>query len=317
MGTPEITTNPNQTTGVEDSKIEFAIKIDFEKGAGNPSRAFRAMSDLIDAFQETDKVLVKSIDNQIDPVILLEDVTGSSIKAWLRQSIESIDDEGLKKGEYKIIIGKYLIKAKYLIVDFLHEKSNIRGLQEVQQLEGDLFRLAEETNVRALPFYSPVSRKQLLGNIEKINSALGPLNETDKAILSIPDREDVNFNLSLNISPETIEELLTARILPTRGPMILLIKKPDFLGQSQWEFKWSGRTFPAKILDAPWLENYHNGKFTLVPGDAIQADVLTEVSYGYNNEVIATHYSVLTVDEIIHQEESNQANLFSNIDEDE
>ena len=93
---------------------EFCIKIDFEKGVGSPSRVFRAMSDLIETMQAIDVSLVQSIDAKIEPILLLEDVETGSVKAWLRQVINSVDDDSLKKGDWKGVVGNYLLKGKYI-----------------------------------------------------------------------------------------------------------------------------------------------------------------------------------------------------------
>ncbi len=59
---------------IERPDSDFCITIDYEKGFGSPSRVFRAMSDLIDALQETDRNLIRSIDGKLEPLLLLEDV---------------------------------------------------------------------------------------------------------------------------------------------------------------------------------------------------------------------------------------------------
>lgn len=81
--------------------------------------------------------------------------------------------------------------------------------------------------------------------------------------------------------------------------MILKVKKPDFLGNSQWEFKHDNRIITARILDDQWLESFRNGQVVIKPGDAIRANVLIEVNYGYDREVVSTNYRIITVDEVI------------------
>ena len=49
---------------------DFAVEIDFEKGAGSPSRVFRAMSDLIDALQSVDETLIEPLAVKREPVLL-------------------------------------------------------------------------------------------------------------------------------------------------------------------------------------------------------------------------------------------------------
>ncbi|MHB1630288.1 MAG: hypothetical protein ACYCVB_18280, partial [Bacilli bacterium] len=50
----------------------FAIKVDFVKGHGDPSRPFRTMVDLTAAFASFDRDLVKSVDATIERTALGE-----------------------------------------------------------------------------------------------------------------------------------------------------------------------------------------------------------------------------------------------------
>ena len=294
---------------MERTDADFCIEIDFEKGSGNPSRVFRAMSDLIDALQETDRSLIKSIDGKIEPVLLLEDVETGSIKAWLRQALESVDDDGLKSGDWKKVVGSYLVKSKYLMIDFLEKKTSIQGGQEIEGLEKELLLLAERTDVKHFPAYEPISREALVRDLNKINTALAPLNDSDKARF-VTDEGKTDFNLSLHIAPETIEELITSEAIQSVSEMILKVKKPDFLGTSQWEFRHDKKSISASIVDATWLAAFQEGEVPVKPGDAIRAEVLTEVRYGFDREVVSTHYSVIKVIQVIPRNPPEQQRLF-------
>lgn len=289
---------------------DFFIEIDFEKGTGSPSRVFRAMSDLIDALQETDRNLIASIDAKLQPVLLLENVETGSVRAWLKQAVESIDDEGLKKGDWKMVVGNYLLKAKYLMVRFLDKKTDIKDVQEIEGLEKDINQLAEATDIKQFPAYEPISREKLVRSIDKINAALTPLNDNDKAKIVTNEGEKADFNLSLHIAPETIDDLITAEMIQSLSEMILKVKKPDFLGTSQWEFRHDNRTIPAKILDEQWLADFQAGEIIIKPGDAIRAEVLTEVRYGFDRDVVSTQYSVIKVIQVIPKQQEYQPNLF-------
>ena len=39
------------------------------------------------------------------------------------------------------------------------------------------------------------------------------------------------------------------------APMILAVKKPDYLGTSKWELRFGKRAIAAKIEDEGWLSN--------------------------------------------------------------
>ena len=141
---------------------DFEIKIDFEKGSRDPSRVFTTMSNLIETFETIDADLAKTIDTSISPILILEDIETGSLKSKLRNILSSVDDNGIKNLDWKKIVGIYLYKAKYKILEFLDDKEEISNRQEIDLLQNDLMLLAEETNVRALPGYSQIPTQSLL-----------------------------------------------------------------------------------------------------------------------------------------------------------
>ncbi|MDL1893628.1 hypothetical protein FBQ87_12195 [Sphingobacteriales bacterium CHB3] len=112
-------------------------------------------------------------------------------------------------------------------------------------------------------------------------------------------QDETKMNASFSIVPEKIEELLTHEVIDNQSTMILKVKKPDYLGESQWDFRHGTKPLSVKIVDSEWLKNFHDRKYDIRPGDSLRAVVVTKVSYGYDNEVVATHYEISEVKEII------------------
>lgn len=293
-----------------ETNADFCLEIEFEKGSESPERVFRAMTDLIETFQQFDTDLATSIDVKLEPILLLEDIESGSIKTWLRTQLESVDDEALKDFNWKRIVGRYLVKAKYLIVDFLKDKTQITDRKEVQALESRIFELAKETDVRRIPAYAPIALPKLFSDFEKLTSSLSHLRESDKANYITADGK-VPFNLLFQIAPEAIEDLITKEAIVSKSEMILKVKKPDYLGESMWEFKHETRAFPAKILDLEWLQTFQSREIDVRPGDSLRAQVETEVKYGYDGDVIATHHKVLKVLKVLQYRPLDQTNLFA------
>jgi len=286
---------------------DFCLTIDFKKGQGNPSRAFRAMSDLIDAFQSIDETLIHSVHSKIEPVLLLEDVEVSSIKAWLRQAIDSIDDEALKDVDYKKAIGAYLLKAKKALIYFLEDKTTITS-GDLEVIEGELVELAAETDVLHLPSYEPVSRRALLDGLQQVNKALEPLEDGDHATIG-SGGETASFNMTLSLAPETIDELSISETKRHTQEMIMKVKRPDFIGDSMWQFHFDGRAIDVKIADTRWLSSFQQGSTLVLPGDAIRAQVAITVEYGHERDVIKIHYDALEVFEVIQRVKSRQERM--------
>jgi hypothetical protein len=128
---------------MNDIAADFAIQIGFQRASSDPTRVFRAMIGLIDACQYLDRELAHTIDVSLTPVLILEDIEAGSIKTWLRAIIESTDDNALKSGDWKKVVGIYLYKAKYATIRFLDKKTQISSRAEFGQLEAEIFALAQ------------------------------------------------------------------------------------------------------------------------------------------------------------------------------
>lgn len=282
----------------EEVEYDFILRVDFEKGSQDPSRIFTTMTSLIQTFQSIDSDLAKTIDSSINPVLLLEDVESGSLKTYLRNFLTSIDDNAIKDFDWKKLVGAYLYKAKYKILEFIDENPTIDNREQIETLQKDLLNLAEETNVRGLPGYAPIPTDRLLNGIKKISSSTANLAEDD-IVEYITYDGTIKFNRDFKYDAEKIESILTKEILSSTNEMVLKVKKPDYLGESKWDFKHGDHPLQAKITHNEWLLDFQSRSFDLRPGDSIRAMVEVQVSYGYKNEIIAMHHFIIEVLEIM------------------
>ncbi|MCA9334472.1 MAG: hypothetical protein KC474_12195 [Cyanobacteria bacterium HKST-UBA04] len=273
---------------------DFCLTIDFEKSSGNPARIFRAATELIDALNYLDKELVGVVDSRIEPVLLLEDIESGSLKIWLAQAIKHVPDETLLNLDWEPLIGQFLVKAKYIAIDFLAEETEVTDLARYTELAQQLQKTAEETEIKRLPHYQPPPLKGLLTGASKITGALSHLHENDKVRYTTKDAE-ASFNMRLNLAPENIEDLLTTKQITHDQTMILKIKKPDYIGKSQWEFKHGKETILAKITDEEWLESFQNRQVDVRPQDSLEVTVQVIVKYGLDDEVVGHSFIITKV----------------------
>ncbi|MDP4198671.1 MAG: hypothetical protein Q8922_10095 [Bacteroidota bacterium] len=287
----------------------FAIEIDFEKGSENPSRVFRALTGLIEAFEQIDRALLSSIDPNIQPVAIIEDVETGSVRAWLAYALRSVDDSALKDGDWKKVVGSYLVKGKYVILNYIENKTSITSRAELEVLENDLLRLAEETDILNMPSYSRINPRRLLPGIQSVTTAMSNLSPQDTVTYK-SDRPDLVVNAEFTMIPENLEELLTRQSLGETHEAILKVKKPDYLGSSQWEFRHGTHTIAAKIADEIWLTAFQNRAHDVRPGDSLRVSLRTVVNYGYDFEVVAESYTILQVFEVLPMQEFREGSLF-------
>jgi hypothetical protein len=292
-GTVEIgTRRPADPSGAA-----FALVINFEKGTPNPQRVFQAADAMIRALQGLDKTLCAAVDSQIDPVMVLEDIEAGSIKAWLGNQLSRVEDEGLKTLDWKPVVGKYLVRAKYAVIRWSNKEGtdgNILGLAK------ELRTIATETDIRHVPDYAPPSVQELAEGVRRIDVAKDFLLPSDSMALISDSEGSVDFNLAVKWDDQTLTDLSVKETTKfEKMPVTLIVKKPDYLGKSKWDFRFGKKAISAKIEDEPWLLRFQTRAVDVRPGDALKCLATIEHRYGFDNELIAEEYTITTVEGVL------------------
>jgi len=282
--------------------VDFGLEIEFKPHSPDPARVYRAMTELIEACQQVDIDLAGSISPRLKPVLFLEDIRTGSLTTFLRESLESIDDDALKALEWKKLVGAYLVKGKRMIVGYLKNRETIESKEEVYDLQAVITEAARQTGAAELPTYKPLPAGKVAGSVLLLSAASTALAPDDRAQYLSPDGP-VEINTRFRVTQERIEEVLTEQTIINHPDMILKVKKPDFLGDSMWDFRHEGKRLPAKLADSGWLQQFHSGTIVLRPGDALDVAAEETIRYGYDQEVLAKYYKVLRVRRVISREQ--------------
>ena len=165
-------------------------------------------------------------------------------------------------------------------------------------LEGELVRIAEETNMNRLPAYRAPDRVKLLTNISSIQKSTRYLGEGDSVHYNCTDGSS-KVTDAIEISDSIVEDVLTMEIIDDRSEAILKVKKADYLGTSKWVFKFEGHAIDVSITDLYWLDRFQNKLVSVQPGDSIRGILVRYFSYGHDNEVFSVRYELEHVKEVI------------------
>lgn len=288
---------------------EFAITVDFRKGEGSPTRVFSAASAMIEAFEKLDHSLVQSVDSFIRPQMVLEDVEVSSLKAWFKNVLNATDDQALKDMDWRPAVGKYLVRAKYMVIRWMEDEDPPKTLPDLRK---SLRELAEETDVRRMPLYDPPDTKDLIDFASRVQKAKAQLGSDDR--LRYETKDDGEIEITAVIDVADLEDLATKETY-TSGPsqLILAVKKPDYLGISRWELRHGKRTISAKIEHEDFLHRFQGRQVDVRPGDALRCMVQSELRYGFDNSLISERYTIVEVLEVLPgAPEIEQESLFGN-----
>jgi hypothetical protein len=297
------------TTEPIPAAADFAIYIDFDRGAERPQRIFQAVDGLISAFQRLDRVLAGSVNSSIEPVLVLEDIEAGSLKVWLRDKLILADDQALLTLDWKPLVGKYLVAAKYAFVRWVNDEEERGRPGSLAELRRHFMTLARDTDVQRLGAYGVPSAADILGSAADVAGALSRLAPEDRAEF-ISDQGSAAFNLELDWGDVNLEDLaVREEITMPPSPMILAVRRPDYLGEAQWEFRWGKRTIRAKFTDQAWLRQFQSRSVDVRPGDALRCMAVQQVRYGYDNEVISETFTVERVVEVL-ENQYRQEELF-------
>ncbi len=280
----------------ESSSTDFALIIDFKKGEGSPTRVFSAAKDLIEAFQLIDRFLVQSIDTNIKPLMILENVESGSLKIKLRNVLSAIDDKDLESLDWKKIIGKFLVRGKHKILDWLDDDKP----KSLPNLQKDLKKLARETGIKGLSDYSSSDLNKLIEGIKKIQKAKDTLLLEDQAFFEAGDQKH-KIDIPTRFTQGDLKKIAIKRT--TAKPpieMILVVKKPDYLGSSKWDFRIEKQAISARINDPVFLYAFKARQLKLSPGDSLKCMVSIETIYGFDDKEISKNYVISKVLEVLY-----------------
>ena len=116
----------------------------------------------------------------------------------------------------------------------------------------------------------------------------------DRALLVSGDVKSL-VPFAFRLTDSQIERLLTKAVTEATNDLVLVVKRPDYLGSSRWKFRLGDHPIEAKITDEAWLRRFQAGLIPLRPGDALVAKVLTAISHGFEGNVVRTRYFVIEV----------------------
>lgn len=279
------------------SDAAFALQIDFQRGSDNPQRVFQAADAMIRAFQGLDRTLCAAVDSRIEPVMVLEDIEVGSIKVWLANLLRRIDDEALKDLDWRPLVGKYLVRAKYAVIHWTN-RSGSDG--NISALAHEIRMIAVETDIKHVPDYAPPSILELVQSVRSIDEAKGYLNPGDKMMFMTEDKGPVDFDLAVRWNAEELSELAVKETTKFEDmPLRLIVKRPDYLGNAKWDFRHGKTPISAKVEDTDWLHSFQSRKVDVRPGDALQCKVTIEHRYGFDNELISAEYLITKVESVL------------------
>lgn len=270
---------------------DIVLKIDFNEGEGSAARPFLIAAELIRALEDIDDALAKSVDSRIETTLIVEDLQKSSIKVYLRNLLKHVDDDALKTLDWKPLVGQFLVKGKYAVIRWLDSDSHRIGdlTEEVAALARD----AAEINHMPLP--TPPNPARLAQGMDKWQDAKRMMKPGEGLTITL-DSSEYRVDIAKDWRPsEVADDIQGDRELASDQETILMVRKPDMLGATAWQFKQGKRNLTLQVGDEDWMEDYRNRRVVILPGDAMQVILRTESTFSDSGELIESRQWITKV----------------------
>ena len=289
---------------------EFALTIHFVEGEADPVRTFNGLARLLDALLQFDRVVIGAVDPLIHAAFALERVEAGSVTAWVRNKLTQVDDQPIRDFDWKKMVGSYALKAKYRALDYLNARMEAQEAVRLQELRDDLEKLARSAEFRHLPLPAPLKLDALVEPLDAIQDAKSTFENKDRITISSGEgtRE---LDLNSTKHPSEYLPLEGSHVSSGSMEMVLLVKKPDYLGDSKWEFRHGSSIVTAHVLDGPWVEQFRRGREVIVPGSALVCSVAYEYAYDDKGALQSAKHDITRVHRIVTHSGGDQGKLWS------
>ncbi len=284
------------------NEIRYEIKLNFKPGLEKPSRIFSSLAKIIESVKRTDEILGKSINCKVHTKQVLDEISTGSIITKICEFIE-IEDNAFCNEETNQKVENYFNKSKKEIVKAL-ENGSIEKSSDVNTLAEKIERIANNEKLPENLGFTKPNPIELLTNLHKIADSTAELTNEEFIEFKASDGEQIKLLPNTKIFIESIKEEMISKTIPSDRILILKIKKPDYLGESKWEFRHRNSPVFAKIIDEEWMRKFHTKEIVIGPGDALEVDMQTIDNYDVKGNLISSEHNIKKIIDVINNGEN-------------
>lgn len=295
--------------GDMEPRSDLEIKIDFLEGQGSAARVFEMASSLIRSLEDLDRVLLESVDSRIETTLVIEDIRKSSLKVVLRNILRATEDDAIKGLDWKKLVGGFLLQGKYASLKWLDRHIEEGDDAHIEDLTDRIAKLAVKTDVRHLGDYAEIKPSRLAQALDEVQRTKGQFRPGEGLTITIGS-DDIKVNVrehwlpSDHLPPEASEDL------ENTSDLVLIVKKPDLLGDSQWTFRHGKQTIVAVIQDMAWMNEFRLRRTALRPGDGLRVRVRMKFKYDGQGELVEQKAEIVKVYGVIDAPATDTKDMF-------
>lgn len=285
----------------------LSIKVEYLPERENPQDILQSAAQAIIALNNIEETIAKSIGNNISTKLVLQDFEKGSLVVKVMRFFEEPESQLLGENTDSESNSKFVEESRDLAIKKISEgKKKITSL-EINEIINGIDELAKNHGVNKSIQYVSLNPIEIANGLNELTKATKPLEKNEIISIRNEEKEDINeiyhkIPNDISIDLDEIEKSITDEVIENTIDSILTIKKPDFLGESQWSFKKGKEQLLAKITDYEWYEKFKSGQLIITPGDALSVKVHEITHYDKFGRVISLKRDIIKVISIIHKE---------------
>ena len=245
---------------------------------------------LIESLDHLDEVLLSSVDTSLEPVSILNDVRHSSLKMMLARALRKVPDDHLGSLEWKKWVGELLVKGKYLFLQQLDADAPMIQAT-LLQLENDYKRAPV-----GLIGYTPPPVGDVQAALQIVSEARSSM--PGQRVTIQTELGDVGLPEVLTVLPDDVVGPAETAVT-NKGVEFFKVKAADLLGNAQWTVLRNGRQVRVDMLHQTWLDEYHQRKIALLPGDSLECVYEETIRYDARHNEVDRGLAVIEVLRVI------------------
>ncbi len=277
---------------------DYTVVLHYNQEKVSASDALLSAANAVRAIEQTDKILIKSASRSLEASFRLEELGTGSIKIRfllkIAKLVDSIDDEALKKLDWKEILGSYLVKAKRVLLEFAHENNGVSDGDQLVSLKKKINSLADQSEIRLLPQYSPLKTKEIYEGLGAFSSSLGWSKYSDSRVSLIIEGDEIELSKEFQVDTRDSNALIVETIV-TEQEMVLRIGRPNFQRFRSWEFLHGSKRITAHIKDPVWIKRFRRGDVAVTPETIFRAILKREISYSEEGDIVKEEKTILRI----------------------
>lgn len=261
----------------------------------NAVRVLGIVYEITEAIARIDQEITSSVNEKVASELILKSLNQGSVKAYLANKLRNIDDEDIRKLDYRAILGKLLVEIKYELLSWL-EKENKEG---IIQLEAKINQHIDSSEISDLRVSRRINIKAIFNGLRVLEEAKQKLHSGESINVALAKKppiiiaNDVDWSLD-----EIVEDSLTVKKFPA-AEALLIVKRPDYLGNSKWDFKYKDLKISAAIEDLDWLKDFHDRNVIIKPGDGLLCLLETSITYDHHMLEVDRDFRITKVKEVV------------------